>query len=413
MTDTINPPVPPAAPLADEPSARVDPAIYSQRTRPLGHSGITIVRYYFTHMFGALFPLAAGLLMFGWRSGLVVATVMLAAIGALALWRRVGLRGGQLRYAHVLWLSLVLAMMLPAHLGGHVAIDRTSDWLILPLAGVLLVVFCWLLGGLGAGRIHPVVVTYLVLVVLYNPELAPRSVLQRNCLLLGNLLNASPPTQAPTGQDGWRTRPILPDHNAISSIPAAEYLSSYTTGQVSPERNWLSLEGLLRDRLPPLEDLILGAYPGPIGTTSAIAIIVGGLFLLYRGLIDYRIPLLVVLAALIALLILPIPVVITNHAEWRWAPSHVRGIGWAMGTTFANYEILGSPLIFTAFFLATAPSVRPMTRRGRTIFSILIGVLAAVFQLYVSVSFGSYLALMGASLVTPALDKYLLPRALV
>jgi Na+-translocating ferredoxin:NAD+ oxidoreductase RnfD subunit len=406
MTDT-------AAFTSDQAPASAERALYSQARPPLGHSGISIVRYYFTHIFGALFPLAAGLLLYGWRSGLVIVAVILPAMGALYLWRRVGLRGGQLRYAHVLWMSLVLAMILPAHLASHFTLQSSSEWLILPLAGVFLVVFCWLLGGLGAGRIHPVIVTYLVLVVLYSPQLAPSFVLQRSCLLLGDLLNSTPPTPALTTPDVWLNRPITHEHSSLTFIPASEYLGSYTTGQISPERNWLSLEGLLRDRLPPLEDLIIGAQPGPIGTTSAIAVIIGGLFLLYRGLIDYRIPLLVVVSALLALLVLPVPAVITNHADWRWAVGHVRGIGWSMGFTFANYELLASPLLFTAFFLATAPSVRPMTRRGRAIYSVLIGLLTGVFQLYVSPSFGCYLALMAASLSTPALDKWLRTKALV
>jgi len=105
--------------------------------------------------------------------------------------------------------------------------------------------------------------------------------------------------------------------------------------------------------------------------------------------------------------------VITDKPDWRWAVGHVRGIGWSMGGTFANYEILAAPLLFTAFFLATSPSTRPMTRRGRVIYSVMIGVLAAVFQLYVSVAFGSYLALMSASLLTPTRDKWLRPRPLV
>jgi Na+-translocating ferredoxin:NAD+ oxidoreductase RnfD subunit len=397
----------------DGPPPEAGSITYARRTPPLGHSGVTIVRYYFTHVIGALFLFAAGLVMYGWRAGVTVAAVMIPAMLTLFLWRRVGLRGGQLRYAHMLWLSLLLALTLPAHLASHATISRSAEWLILPLAGSVLVVFCWLLGGMGAGRIHPVVVTYLLLVVLYGPQLVPQSVLQRNCLLLGNLINSSPQPSALTAQDVWLERPIVPEHDAIRMTAASEYLGSYTTGQVSPERNWLSLEGLLRDRLPPLEDLVIGAHPGPIGTTSAIAIIIGGLFLLYRGLIDYRIPLLIVVSALLALLVLPIPAVITNHAEWRWAVGHVRGIGWSMGITFANYEILASPLLFTAFFLATSPAVRPMSGRGRTIFSILIGFLAALFQLYVSPSFGSYLALMTASLITPALDKYLRPRPLV
>ena len=107
------------------------------------------------------------------------------------------------------------------------------------------------------------------------------------------------------------------------------------------------------------------------------------------------------------------PAVITDKPEWRWMVGHVRGIGWATGITFVNYEILASPLLFVAFFLATSPSIRPLTRRGRVLYATVVGLLAAVFQLYVSVAFGSILALMTASLLTPTLDKWLRPRPLV
>ncbi|HSV12818.1 MAG TPA: RnfABCDGE type electron transport complex subunit D [Tepidisphaeraceae bacterium] len=407
--------------IQSDPTAAVDPipsaprAAYAQLAAALGHSGMTVQRYYLLHVLGAIFPLAAGLVMYGWRAALAMIAVLVSAAGAIFVWRRIGLRGGQLRYAHVLWLALLLAMMLPATLASRFVLDASAHWPILPLAGVMLAIFCWLLGGLGAGRIHPVVTTYLVIVVLYggiNP-MTPRQVLQRNEVGRGDLMDVGRAPPALTAQDAWTKRPIVPDHSATAEVPASQFLSEYTTGRVSPDRVWLSLEGLLRDRLPPLEDLILGATPGPIGTGSAIAIIIGGLLLLYRGLIDFRIPLITVVVAMVALLVLPVPVVITDHPEWRWLAGHVRGIGWSMGVTFVNYEILASPLLFTAFFLATSPSTRPLTRRGRVIYAMLIGMLAAVFQLYVSVAFGPYLALMTASLLTPTLDKWLRPRALV
>jgi Na+-translocating ferredoxin:NAD+ oxidoreductase RnfD subunit len=365
------------------------------------------------HEMAALLPLLAGLCFFGWRAGLTVALVMVSAAGTTLVWKKIGVRGGQLHFAHLLWLATTLALMLPAHLSSYHSPDNWSGWPIPLLAGALLAIFSWVLGGLGLGRIHPVVVTYLLLAVLYGPALTPSGVLQHNHMVLGDVTDMPSASSTPIAQDPWYKRPIAPDHDALNCTAASESLWAYTTGQISPDRAYLSLEGLLRDRLPPLEDLILGSAPGPIGATSCVAVILGGLFLLYRRLIEYRIPLTIVLCAFVVFLILPIPTIITDKPDWHWAVGNVPGIGWPVAITFANYEILGSPLLFTAFFLATAPAVRPLSGWGRTIYSLIIGALAAIFQLYVSVSFGSYLALMAASLLTPALDKWIKPRTLV
>jgi electron transport complex protein RnfD len=174
------------------------------------------------------------------------------------------------------------------------------------------------------------------------------------------------------------------------------------------------LDALLRDRMPPLEDLIIGGQPAPIGCGSAIAIIIGGLFLLYRGMIDFRVPLFIFITALVALLLLPAPVVLKeNEAVFRWMPMHVSDVGWQMGLTLANYELMAGPLTMVAFFFATSPSIRPMNRRARVAFASLVGVLTAIFQLYVSIAIGAYLALLATSLVTPQLDKWFKPRTLV
>jgi Na+-translocating ferredoxin:NAD+ oxidoreductase RnfD subunit len=81
--------------------------------------------------------------------------------------------------------------------------------------------------------------------------------------------------------------------------------------------------------------------------------------------------------------------------------------------TLANYELMTSPLLFTAFFLATSTSVRPMAKRARAIYAMSFGALAALFQLYASVAMGPYLALLFAGLLAPTLDKWFRPRALV
>jgi electron transport complex protein RnfD len=171
---------------------------------------------------------------------------------------------------------------------------------------------------------------------------------------------------------------------------------------------------LISDQLPPLEDLVVGGQPGPIGTSSAVAVIVGGLFLLYRGLIDYRIPLIIVITAYVLLLVLPIPArFVEDWPQWRVFVMREPDVDWATAYTFVHYELMASPLLFTALFLATAPSIRPLTRRARTVYALLVGVLVAPAQLYVSVSVGPYLALFAASLLTPLLDRWMPPKPLV
>lgn len=368
------------------------------------HSGVTVRRFFAMHLMGALFPITAGVALYGWRAMLVIGAVLGSAAGAVFVWKRIGARGEQLRWSHCLWLSTLLALTLPPDLASR------ALWPILPAAGVMLVIFAWLLGGVGMGRVHPVLMTHLLLVVCFQSALVPHHILQRDNLFLGDALDAA---RAPTARaQPWINRPINPERDAIYAEPAVQQLIFYTSGSQSPDRAWLFLSGLLRDRMPPLEDLVIAGEPGPIGTSCVLASVIGGLFLLYRGLIDFRVPLLIVVATFVALLVLPVPVFITGSApQWSWLA--VRHVGWPVAVTFVNYEMMAAPLAFTAFFLATAPAVRPMARRARAIYALIIGLLCGAFQLYFTVAEGPYLALLIISLLTPTLDKWFRPRPLV
>jgi Na+-translocating ferredoxin:NAD+ oxidoreductase RnfD subunit len=380
-------------------------------------------RYYLLHVQGAMLPIVAGALLYGWRTLGLIAVVVGSASVALPIWKRIGPRGPQLRAPQTLWLALLLSLALPVHLmTTEPPFDGApgSQWAILSAAGVLIVIFTWLLGSVGSGRIHPVVIAYLLLVVVFKQTLVPHWVLHKDRLFVGDAAKSERTVLAINASAGWTRTPSITGQDGIYDDAVSEKLLRYTAGQQRPDHRLLSLDGLLRDEMPPLEDLILGGQPGPIGSTSAIAVIVGGLFLLFHGVIDFRIPLLIYLSAFLALLILPIPTVIQDlsgrgtHIDWRWwalrDPVHV---GVARAITFVNYETLAGPLLFVGFFLATAPSVRPMARRARAIFAVLIGLLAAVFQLYVSVSFGAYLALLAVSLLTPACDRWFRPRPII
>jgi Na+-translocating ferredoxin:NAD+ oxidoreductase RnfD subunit len=394
----------------------------SPGVRPtLLHSGMDTSRFFAMHVTAALFPITAGLLLYGWRAALTLGVVVGSTAAGIWMWRRCGWRGAHLRFPHALWLALLLGLMLPAHLATTLALmpDTGAMWAILLAAGLALSGLIWLLGGVGSGRVHPLLLAYLLVAFFFQQGLlSPSRVLQRNRLVLGDTVDAVESETPAMARDPWISgKERIGGHDAILREPVGRWLVTYTNGRekpLPPGRAPWTIHSLLRDHMPPLEDLIVGGQPGPIGASSAIAVIIGGLFLLYRGLIDFRIPLLIVLSAYLALLVLPLPVQITEAgAEWHWLVLRHETVGWPLAVTLVNYEVMASPLLFTAFFLASAPAIRPMARRARAIYAVLIGLMAAALQLYVSVDLGPYIALLTAGIFVPLLDKHLRPRALV
>jgi len=385
----------------------------------LPHSGLSVGEFYSMHFMGALIPLTAGLLVYGWRAAGTMLLVCGSTAVGVAAWRRIGPRGAQLSYPHSLWLGFLLAMMLPPHLSTDEAFGSPeAAWYILPAAGLLLAMLLWVLGGLGAGRIHPVLVAYLIIAALFVHLIIPHRALKPTRLLLGDVLNGEVPRNVIgeahySNSEPWYKRHIDAKGDAEYSNPASEALTAYTNDREKLAHRWLPIQSLVRDELPPMEDLVFAGHPSPIGTGSAIAVIIGGLFLLYRGLIDFRIPVIIILFDLAGLLILPTPALLGEHTQWHWIVSRQPEVGWGTGITFANYELLASPVLFMAFFLATAPPIRPMSQGARVLYAVVAGSGSAALQLYMSVAVGPYVALLLASLLTPALDLWFRPRAVI
>ena len=382
--------------------------------KPTAHSGLGVGEYSAMHFMGALFPVTAGVMLNGWRAAWAVTLVVLTAAGAVVVWRRVGRRGHQLRLPHACWLATLLALMFPAHLATtRPGPTGSSGWPMLVAGAIVLVMLLWALGGLGAGRVHPVLVTFVLLHMLFPEQLTPHCALQRDRVFVGDVLDCAP-APGDAAPEPWVRRALVRGHDAVSAPSVPERLIAYTRGATRPEHGVLRLQGLLSERLPPLEDLVVGGHPAPIGTGSAVAVIVGGLFLLYRGLIDPRVPLLMCGCAYAALLVLPVPArIVGQWPQWRWFVVGAGDVDWATALTFVHYELMASPLLFAALFLATGPAIRPITRRARVVYAVIAGLLSAPAQLYISVSMGPLLAVFAASLLTPLLDRWFTPRPLV
>lgn len=374
-------------------------------------------------LFGLVPPLTAGLIVGGWRAVATVLLVMAGAVGGWAVWRRIGRRGRHMPLPHLLWMAVLLACLLPAHLAAN-ALPLADGpvsyvmWPILPAGGLMLVGLHWLLGGTAGGRISPVVVAFLLLLTILGPALSPRLSLRRDAAVTGELFDYQrEPLMELAGQPWAATdlRSAGEQHDATWRVPASQRLSLYTSGIERPDRLRITLLTLLRDAMPPMEDLIVLGQPAAIGMSSAVAVVAGGLFLIFRGVAEARISLVCLATAYAALLVLPVPESITTQGPvWTFLPAlRSDGVRWDAALTFVHYELLAGPILFISLFLAPLPSLRPLDVRWRMLWAALLGPMMAASQLYGSVAYGPFIALFIVGLTTPFIDRITQARTIL
>jgi len=135
--------------------------------------------------------------------------------------------------------------------------------------------------------------------------------------------------------------------------------------------------------------LFLGAVPGSLGETSALAIIAGGLYLLWRKIIDWRIP-----AGYIG-----------TVAIFTWI---FGGEGLCGGDPL--FHVLSGAVLLAAFFMATDMVTSPVTKLGRLIMGIGCGLITSVIRLWGAYPEGVTYAVLIMNALTPLIDRYTQPR---
>lgn len=139
--------------------------------------------------------------------------------------------------------------------------------------------------------------------------------------------------------------------------------------------------------LPNIWSLFIGNVGGCIGETSALALLIGGLYLIYRGVISPRIP--VAFIATVAVLAL----IFTGFNPYMMV-----------------YNIFAGGLFLGAIFMATDYSTSPMTAKGQIIFAIGCGFLTSVIRFYGGYPEGVSYSILLMNLATPLIDRYTMPR---
>ncbi|MEW6307653.1 MAG: RnfABCDGE type electron transport complex subunit D [Bacillota bacterium] len=140
---------------------------------------------------------------------------------------------------------------------------------------------------------------------------------------------------------------------------------------------------------PAYLDMFIGNTAGCIGETSAAALLIGALYLLLRGVIDWRIP--VAFIGTVA------------AVTWAFGP-----LGWFTGDFIAH--ILAGGLILGAFYMATDWVTSPMTRRGRVYMGIGCGLITVLIRLWGGYPEGVSYSILLMNIATPLIDRYTAPR---
>lgn len=207
---------------------------------------------------------------------------------------------------------------------------------------------------------------------VFNPALVGRALLQAAFPVAMTTWPAMPTNRfsaTPNSTMAWPfTEPV---YDAISgATPLADWkFNGYTTAN---------------------GDLLLGSISGSTGETCALLILIGGIYLVARKMMSWRIPLaiLVTVASCSAILHLIDPA--------RYA-----------GPLFMLFS---GGLMLGAVFMATDMVASPMTHTGCVLYGVLIGILVIVIRVWGGLPEGVMYAILLANAVSPQIDNWIQPR---
>lgn len=129
--------------------------------------------------------------------------------------------------------------------------------------------------------------------------------------------------------------------------------------------------------------MFVGYTGGCLGETSSIALIIGGIYLIAKHYLDWKIPVLYI--GTVALLTL------------------IDGVQYVLPSVFGGGLILG------AFFMASDYSTSPNTKIGVIIYAVMLGILTYLFRKFSKMPEGVSFSILFMNILVPLIDKYIIP----
>lgn len=271
---------------------------------------------------------AAGIYYFGLRALILIVAAIISAVFFEWLYEKITKKPVTINDLSAVVTGLLLAMNLPASAPVWVAIVGSAFAIIFAKQ---------LFGGLGQNFI--------------NPALAGRA-----------FLLASYPTEMTT----W----VVPNGLAADAATYATPLAQLKNGTLDAS----------------LGQLVLGQVGGTIGETCAIALIIGGIYLLYKHVISWKIPVIYITTVFILF------AVIGRH-----------------GMRMPLQEIFAGGVMLGGIFMATDYASSPVTPKGQVIFAVGAGLLTYLIRTFGGYPEGVSYSILIMNCCVPLIERFTEP----
>ena len=135
-------------------------------------------------------------------------------------------------------------------------------------------------------------------------------------------------------------------------------------------------------------NMFIGQIPGSLGEVSALALLIGGAYLIWRKVINWQ---------------TPVSYIATVAVLTFLFPKQGSGLEWML------YSVFGGGLFLGAFFMATDYATSPVTTKGQLIFGIGCGLFTVLIRYFGSYNEGVCYSIMVMNLLVALIDKYTKP----
>ncbi|ALP03014.1 Na(+)-translocating NADH-quinone reductase subunit B [Clostridioides difficile] len=164
--------------------------------------------------------------------------------------------------------------------------------------------------------------------------------------------------------------------DAVTTATPLSFLKNGAAGLADLSSNGISLA-----------DMMIGNIGGCIGETSAILLLLGGVYLMYKGIINYVIPVFYIATVFILTFLLG-----------------------GFNITFAIYQLFAGGLMLGGFFMLTDYTTSPMTKKGQIIYAVLAGLITTVIRMYGGYPEGVSYSILLVNCLAPLIDKFVRNR---